>query len=345
MSEKTEKPTTKKLRDLKEKGDVIKSEEVVSAVQSIFIFTYLYLYGNSFLSEIIELINTSIESINYELSYSAGKITGMALDLSIKYILPLVAVIFIGDILSIVSQIGFVFAVEKIKPSLQKLSVKNNIKNIFSLKNVFELLKSILKLAFISLVSYIIIREHVRDFSNLPYASNTVAFDYSFYIISLLWKGILVGYLIFSIFDFWFQRRNGEKKIMMTKDEVKRESKDSDGNPEVKSERKKIHAEIQSGSLGNNVRKSTVIVKNPTHIAVCIYYKLGETPVPQILEIGIGKLALHILKIAEDNNIPIVEEISLARGIHANIAPGDYITEDFFEPVAEILRIAMNLDY
>ncbi|EEW3366933.1 type III secretion protein YscU [Escherichia coli] len=135
------------------------------------------------------------------------------------------------------------------------------------------------------------------------------------------------------------------KKMKMSKDEVKREAKDTDGNPEIKGERRRLHSEIQSGSLANNIKKSTVIVKNPTHIAICLYYKLGETPLPLVIETGKDAKALQIIKLAELYDIPVIEDIPLARSLYKNIHKGQYITEDFFEPVAQLIRIAIDLDY
>ncbi|TWP82228.1 EscU/YscU/HrcU family type III secretion system export apparatus switch protein, partial [Escherichia coli] len=129
MSEKTEKPTPKKLRDLKKKGDVTKSEEVMAAVQSLILFSFFSLYGMSFFVDIVGLVNTTIDSLNRPFLYAIREILGAVLNVTTG-----------------VSQIGFIFAVEKIKPSAQKISVKNNLKNIFSVKSIFELLKSVFKL-------------------------------------------------------------------------------------------------------------------------------------------------------------------------------------------------------
>ncbi|HGB5188718.1 TPA: EscU/YscU/HrcU family type III secretion system export apparatus switch protein, partial [Salmonella enterica subsp. salamae serovar 21:z10:z6] len=124
-----------------------------------------------------------------------------------------------------------------------------------------------------------------------------------------------------------------------------REAKDTDGNPEIKGERKRLHSEIQSGSLAKNIKKSTVIVKNPTHIAVCLYYRLGETALPMVIENGKDKEALLIIKLAERYDIPVIENVQLARSIYGKVKKGQYITEDLFEPVAQVIRIAMDLDY
>lgn len=345
MSEKTEKPTPKKIRDLKKKGDVTKSEEVLSAAQSLILFSFFSLYGSSFFSALSSLISMTFDALNKPFLFAINQIIAGVLDIAFFYILPIVLVMFLGSAATIISQIGFILAVDKIKPSMQKISVKNNIKNIFSIKSVFELFKSIFKVALISLIFYIIMHTYIGEFANFTRMTAYGALIIAAFFVFLLWKGVLFGYLIFSVFDFWFQKHENMKKTKMSKDEVKREAKDTDGNPEIKGERKRLHSEIQSGSLANNIKKSTVIVKNPTHIAVCLYYKLGETALPMVIENGKDKEALLIIKLAERYDIPVIENVQLARSIYGKVKKGQYITEDLFEPVAQVIRIAMDLDY
>ncbi|EKR1436480.1 EscU/YscU/HrcU family type III secretion system export apparatus switch protein, partial [Salmonella enterica subsp. salamae serovar 58:l,z13,z28:z6] len=190
-----------------------------------------------------------------------------------------------------------------------------------------------------------IMHTYIGEFANFTRMTAYGALIIAAFFVFLLWKGVLFGYLIFSVFDFWFQKHESMKKTKMSKDEVKREAKDTDGNPEIKGERKRLHSEIQSGSLAKNIKKSTVIVKNPTHIAVCLYYRLGETALPMVIENGKDKEALLIIKLAERYDIPVIENVQLARSIYGKVKKGQYITEDLFEPVAQVIRIAMDLDY
>jgi type III secretion protein U len=156
----------------------------------------------------------------------------------------------------------------------------------------------------------------------------------------------LIGfYIILGIADLAFQRYQNEKKMMMSLEDIKQEHKNSEGNPEVKQKRKEAHREIQSGSLASNVAKSTAVVRNPSHIAVCLYYHPDKTPLPQVIEIGQDKRALLIVKLAEKAGIPVVENISVARTLASGTKIGGYIPPELFEPVAHILRLAMGLNY
>ncbi|EJH5438268.1 type III secretion system LEE export apparatus switch protein EscU, partial [Escherichia coli O145:H28] len=215
MSEKTEKPTPKKLRDLKKKGDVTKSEEVMAAVQSLILFSFFSLYGMSFFVDIVGLVNTTIDSLNRPFLYAIREILGAVLNIFLLYILPISLIVFVGTVTTGVSQIGFIFAVEKIKPSAQKISVKNNLKNIFSVKSIFELLKSVFKLVIIVLIFYFMGHSYANEFANFTGLNAYQALVVVAFFVFLLWKGVLFGYLLFSVFDFWFQKHEGLKKMKM----------------------------------------------------------------------------------------------------------------------------------
>lgn len=166
MSEKTEKPTPKKLRDLKKKGDVTKSEEVMAAVQSLILFLFFLYMVLSFFIDIVGLVNTAINSLNRPFLYAIREILGSVLNILLLYILPISLIVFVGTVATGVSQTGFIFAVEKIKPSAQKISVKNNLKNIFSVKSIFELFKSVFKLVIIALIFYFMGHSYASEFIN-----------------------------------------------------------------------------------------------------------------------------------------------------------------------------------
>ena len=135
------------------------------------------------------------------------------------------------------------------------------------------------------------------------------------------------------------------KELKMSKDDTKQEYKETEGNPEVKQKRRELQRETANGSLAQNVKKSTVIVRNPTHIAVCLYYQADETPLPVVLDKAQDHMALHVVDMAEEHAIPLVENIPLARALFNQVESGQVIPESLFEPVAELLRVVMNVSY
>ncbi|MII50053.1 EscU/YscU/HrcU family type III secretion system export apparatus switch protein [Salmonella enterica subsp. enterica serovar Bredeney] len=243
------------------------------------------------------------------------------------------------------SQTGIIFASEKIKPSLKKLNIASNLKNIFSLKNIMEQCKASIKFFCFFVFLFSFVNFFILDIVNALNLSAIDGFVLLLFLIKWLWSGTSVIFIIFALVDIFIQRKLGEKNTKMSKDEIKREYKDSEGNPEFKQERKRLYHEIQSGSLSQAVKKSTLILKNPTHILVFIYYKAGITPLPMVLNYGEGSSVKPLLEMAEQNGIPVIENITLARELRKKVKAGEFITEEFFEPIAELLRLVMNIDY
>lgn len=229
-------------------------------------------------------------------------------------------------------------------PSMKKLNVVDNAKQLISWKSVFELAKNLLKVIVLSLV-FIIYCDVMWRLSNI-YPCAVKAVDWGDIDINHLVVGVFLGcYVIFGIADYAFQRYNLMKELKMSKDDTKQEYKDSEGNPEVKQKRRETQREVASGSLAANVRKSTVVIRNPTHLAICLYYQAGETPLPRLLEKAEDHMALHIVDLAEKAGVPIVENIPLARAMYAQVGSGESIPESLFEPVAELLRMVMAVPY
>lgn len=344
MSEKTEKPTEKKLKDLKKKGEMIKSDELSSSVQFISVFLILIMFGGAVIKSIIELIHLTTTRLDTELHIKLKPVIGFVTDNILFFCILLVSLVTISFLFTW-AQTGIFIAWDKLKPSLKKINPATNLKSIFSFKNVLEQIKSLIKFFVFSLFVFFLVNVFIIDIILSFNVSAHSGMSILLHCIQFLWLGSSLVFILFAFFDIWFQKKMGKKNIMMSKDEVKREYKDAEGNPELKSERKRLHQEIQSGSLSQTVKKSTLILKNPTHIAVCLYFEVGITPLPKVLKYGIDNSAEQILELASQYGIPVIENIPLARALKKNIKPGEYITEDFFEPIAEILRLVMNLDY
>ncbi|EAB4961854.1 EscU/YscU/HrcU family type III secretion system export apparatus switch protein [Salmonella enterica] len=344
MSEKTEKPTDKKLKDLKKKGDVSKSDELASSFQFMISIFIILLFGKGVVKDIIKLINTMTTNLKDD--------TDLKINFFIEFVIEsvffLCFLMFTFAVISFVftwSQTGIIFANEKVKPSLKKLNIASNFKNIFSLKNIIEQCKAIIKIFFFFCFLFLFVSFFIIDIVNSFNLSAINGFVLLLFLIKWLWSGTAVIFIMFALVDIFIQRKLGEKNTKMSKDEIKREYKDSEGNPELKQERKRLHHEIQSGSLSQAVKKSTLILKNPTHILVLIYYKAGITPLPMILNYGEGTSVKPLLEIAEQNGIPVIENITLARELRKKVKAGEFITEEFFEPIAELLRLVMNIEY
>lgn len=345
MSEKTEKPTPKKVRDARMKGQVAKSMEITSGLQLAAILGYFLLEGPYLLQALNILVVISIEVINYSIGPATDRILTTFVGLALRFLGGIAALVIVITVVSILSQIGPLMASEALKPSLEKVNPLSNAKQMFSMHSLFELTKSIFKVLVLSLICYYLIKTYTPSIQYLPLCDIDCGMKTATRLLFWMLAVLLGFYAIFGLADLAFQRYNTNKKLMMSIEDIKQEFKNTEGSAEIKSKRKEIHREIQSGSLAKNVKKSTMVVRNPTHIAICLYYRQGETPLPQVLEVGHDRRAQHIVRLAESAGIPVVENIEIARALATHVAPGSYIPSSLFEPIANLLRCAMNLNY
>ncbi|GLT19977.1 EscU/YscU/HrcU family type III secretion system export apparatus switch protein [Vibrio zhanjiangensis] len=345
MAEKTEKPTQKRLRDARKKGQVVKSPEIVTGLQMAVILGYFLVEGQGIMEAVWKMIEIAIDSINLPIKVAAETVLAAFVYIMLRFMAGMAFILVITVILSCIAQTGPVWASESLMPSFNKINVINNAKNIFSMKSVFSLLKNILKILVLSLVFYYLLHQHVNMFQYLPTCGAECGVEVTFTLVKWLWGAFLICYLVFSVADYAFVHFQTMKELKMSKDDTKQEYKETEGNPEVKQKRRELQRETANGSLAHNVKKSTVIVRNPTHIAVCLRYQPDETPLPVVLDKAQDHMALHVVDMAEKNAIPLVENIPLARALFNQVESGQAIPESLFEPVAELLRVIMNVSY
>ncbi|HEY3591059.1 MAG TPA: EscU/YscU/HrcU family type III secretion system export apparatus switch protein [Buttiauxella sp.] len=345
MSEKTEQPTNKRLRDARKKGQVAKSPDVTSAFQLTAITLLFIFCGQAWLKSIQKMLMETLDLVGDMGQGDISRITwGWSLvigEIFITLALTLIAVTLVVQF----AQVGVTLSFEVFADTGKKLNVANNVKQMFSAKNLFELIKSLIKILLIGVIFYIALR---GQFSSFQYSSTcgvSCALPLVSHLFFVLLLGLLVGYVFFAAVDYAFQRRTLMIQLMMTKEEVKREHKDSEGNPEIKQRRREVHRELQHDVIQQKVRKSSVVIKNPTHLSVCLWFDVRQCPLPKVIEKAQGQRARMINEFAEREGIPVVENIALARSLMRNVEVGEFISEEFFEPVAEVLRVVMNLPY
>lgn len=345
MSEKTEQPTPKKIRDARAKGQVAKSMEVTSGVQLAVMLGYFIFEADFLLDSFTLLIDTTVNTINQNLASATKQLSELFVGIVVRIMGGIAVIMIVMTLVAVVVQIGPLLALEAIKPSLERLSPLTNAKQMFSLHSLFEFGKSIAKVGMLSLIFFYLIRQYAPSIQFLPLCSVECGLEVSMLLLYWMWAVLIGFYVIVGIADMAFQQYNNNKQLMMSLEDIKQEYKNAEGDPQMKHKRKEIHREVQSGSLAANVAKSTAVVRNPSHIAVCLYFKSGETPLPKVIEIGRDHVALNIVALAEKAGIPVVENIPTARALVAQCNVGQYIPAELFEPVAHILRIAMKLDY
>lgn len=347
MAEKTEKATPKKLKDARKKGQVAKVQDLpasmtfmVSILGTIAAMSYLFQNLGSFLLMTFrEVPNVGVESGNRTAGFFA-----VALQIILRSSLPIMVIVcFVGVIVSFLV-IGPVFSFEAMKFDLKKLNPIEGIKQKFKLKVLVELLKSIAKITGAAIIIYLVIMQMLPQIIAsvmLPVlASAQVVNDF------LFTAAIRVGifFLFVGLFDLAFQKKNFAKEMMMEKFEVKQEFKDTEGDPMIKGKRRELSREIAYQEGPGAARKARAIITNPTHIAVALKYNPEEEPAPIILTMGRDAIADMIIKIGVENKIPIMRNVDLARELYSKGKISDYIPEDTYQAVAEILKWIESLD-
>ena len=341
--EKTEQPTPKRERDARNKGQVAVSKEVVSTALLVAIFTWFMVGWKWMFGEVGEMILLPATCYHLPFEEALPKVLSGVAAAAALVTLPFLGLVIAGGIASNYFQVGALFTLEPLKPDLKKLNPIDKIKQMFSMKNLVEFLKSNFKIAFLGVLLYIVIRDAIGPLTHIPYGGLE---GVTTLLAALLFRVALftmLAYVIIAVADLFFQKHQHTKQLMMTKEEVKQEYKEMEGDPTIKSKRKQLHQELVMGDASEKVKKSSVLVTNPTHYAIAIYYEKDKVRLPMILAKGEGALALRMIKTAEEAGVPIMRNIPLAHNLFDNAMVDKYIPADLIEPVAEVLRWVMQL--
>ncbi|EXJ15636.1 type III secretion system export apparatus subunit SctU [Imhoffiella purpurea] len=344
--EKTEKPTAKKLRDARKKGQVSSSKDVVSAALMILMFALLWGVGGFYLDrfQTLILLPTTYTDAGLPFYHALEQTFDGLIVLFFQLIAPPLLLAVVVAVMAHLGQFGFLLAFESLKPDLGKLNPAQGIKKIFSLKNLIELLKSLLKIALLTILFYQMIRHNLADLVKLPACGIGCVPRLLGHLMLDLMIYAGLGFVIVAAADFAFQRFQFTKEMRMSKQEVKQEYKEMEGDPRIKGKRRHLHQELMMQNTVNAVKRSTVVVTNPTRIAIALEYREGETPLPVVRAKGENLMAQRIIEIARQEGIPVMENVPLARALHEQSKVDQYIPSDLIAAVAEVLRWVAQLE-
>ena len=343
--DKTEQPTPKKLRDARQKGQVCTSRDIVSTAILVVLFAVLGWMGVALCEDIERLLGFIGGLMDKDFDSSLEEVAMMTILVVVKHSFVFVMVAALIGIVANTAQIGMLFAFEALKPSLDKLNPAQGFKRIFSMKNLFEFLKNCVKVTFLGYLIYKIIVAAVPELLMMCYGTLQDVFPNLRVMLKRLASYTVFGYVVIAAVDRLFQKRNYMKQMMMTKDEVKREYKEQEGSQEIKQAQRQFRDELLNGPDPRPAtREASVVVTNPTHLAVGIRYEPEEAPLPKIVVAGADNVAKIIRETALEEGIPIMENIPLARSLWATGKVDDFIPLDLVEPVAEVLKWVKSLN-
>jgi flagellar biosynthetic protein FlhB len=340
---KTEQPTSKKLNDARKKGNVGKSAEVVGAIILFFGSIYLIFYSSELFVQIKKMmlfvfsfVGKDMEDATY---YAIGN---TVLNVFLIGLAPLFMLVVFLAIASNVMQFGFLMVPLKI--DFSKLNPINGLKNLFSLKKLVEALKLTAKLIVIFTVMYSIVLVTANDILSMLDMGLGDSIEQIVDLLTYYVTAILIIIIIFAIIDMWFVKHHYIKSLKMTKQEVKEEHKQMDGNPEIKGRIRRIQMKMAMQRMMSNVQDADVVITNPTHYAVALQYEQGGVAsAPLVVAKGTDFIALKIKDIANEHNIPIIENPSIAKALHAQIEIDEEIPEEFYQAIADIFSYIYQL--
>lgn len=343
--EKTEPATDKKLKDAREEGKVAKSKELTSSFDLIVLFLCLKIFvsyvGESLIGIITYVYSGMADFLRQnQMSMSSIAVSSFMMQMILRWMLIVLPFFLFGVVVTLlisIIQVGWKVSTKPMQPKFDKFNPINGFKRIFSAQSLFELLKSFVKIGLIGLVAYLSIKNHdttIFILYEMP-LNQAIALVGSIILDTGLYISLV--YLIVGISDYIYQKHKFNEDMKMTKQEVKDEYKNTEGDPQIKGRQKQRMREASQRRMMQDVPKADVVITNPTHIAVALKYDSEVSSAPIVVAKGADFVAQKIKEVAKESNISIVENKPLARMLYSNVEIGSEIPPELYQAVAEVL--------
>ena len=344
--EKTEKATPKKRQDSRKKGQVLKSQDVTSAILLLSVFLYLFFSAgfmrDRFFVFFHQTFNEYITIPKLDEAQALLIYSDVLIQMAI-ILLPVMLIAVIAGIAGNVFQFGLLLTGEPLKMDLKKIDPIKGFKRIFSIRAIVELMKSVLKISFIGTTTTLIVMSNIDKVLGLAFKSPWDTLTTVGQLTALMGITAALVLLFISILDFMYQKFDYEKNLRMSKQDIKDEYKNSEGDPIIKSRIKQRQREMAMRRMMQEVPNADVVITNPTHYAIALKYKDGDMDAPIVVAKGVDFIAQKIKLIAKEHDIVMVENRPLARSLYENVEIGGRIPEEFFKAIAEILAYVYRI--
>ncbi len=337
--EKTEPATEKKRREAIQQGNVAKSQDLASVIILLAGFLMLRFYGPELYGLCGEYMRYTMgTAIHNNLSLPETiMLFNQLIYLLIKILAPFMTAIMLSAVAANMIQTGFLFRFEPMTPNLDRLNPISGLQNVFSWKLVAELIKSILKIMVVAYIPYATLKEQMPMIIRFIQLEPMPALIILLRIIFYMAIKIILVLLALALADWAFQKWRYEENLKMSKEEIKEEYKQREGDPRIKQKIREKQRQAANRRMMDEVPKATVVVTNPTHIACALKYDPQTSNAPIVVAMGAGLIARRIKEIANENNVPIFENKPLARALYKMVEVGDEIPSDLYGAVVEIL--------
>ena len=323
------------------------SRDAVAVASLLGTFATLWLVANAFAEQLGGFMTlclaTAGEDPQDTLSLS-GEMSIQGIMVILKTVGPVVAVAILCAVAATFAQTRFLVSTESIKPKFSRLSPLQGFKRLFSMKSLVETGKNLIKIVILMAIIFLSIRDMFLESSNYLYTDLTAAVAHLVEMAGGMVVRICIAFVAVAALDFFYQWWDYEKQMMMTKQEIKEEYKQMEGDPQVKGKIKEIQRRRAQQRMMQQVPGADVVIRNPTHFAVALRYKPGIDDAPIVLAKGQDAIALRIVQIAEENQVAVVENVPLARALYAQAELNQFIPPELYDPVAKVLVYIFKLN-
>ena len=345
-SEKSEKATPKRRSDERKKGNIFQSKDAISVFVLLTSFYALKFYFPSILSSLNRLFNLSMDQTILITSLNVENIQLIYIQVMLIFMLITLPILFVSmgsNILMVGAQTRFLFTVSQIKFKYERIDIIKGFQKLFSLRSIFELVKSLVKIVVLAMIVYTTIEPRMNQLIGLFDMEFIQALKFLGSIIMSIVTSVGMFFVFLALVDYAYQWYEYEKNIRMSKQDIKEEYRQMEGDPQIKSKIKERQRMMSQRRMMQSIPKADVIIRNPTHFAIAVQYEMGKQRAPIILAKGMDHVALKILEVAKKHDIPSIENKPLARGLYEAVEINQEIPEKYYHAVAEVLAFVYQL--
>ena len=336
--EKTEQPTNKRRKDAREEGNLFQSKDVVTVIMLFGVFYMMKLTLSTIYDVAKDCMIRFFSAIGQESPFASSPHIYLYMAVAIlKCSLPLLLISMLLGILAHGIQTRFNITFIPLRPKFSKFNPINGIKKMFGIKKLVDLVKNLIKISILLVLLAVLVQEDIRQIARMLDMNISTAAVITMELVFELVKEVCMAFLVVAFFDYLYQKWDYEQNLKMTKQEVKEEFKNTEGNPEIKGRIRSIQRQMALSRMMQKVPEADVIVRNPTHFAVALKYDPDKNGAPVVLAKGQDLVALRIIKVGEENRVAILENRPLARALYESCELDREIPAEFYGAVAEIL--------
>lgn len=347
-SSKTEKATPKKRRDERKKGNVFLSQDAVAVVTLLGSFGAFWLLAGRIGDQLAGYMRFCFTKVDLAGGLGIGDILHelvmQALGLLVRSVLPITLVTALCAVVATFAQTRLLVSGELMKPKFSRINPLEGFKRLFSLKSVINALKGLLKICILMIIVYMSIDGMFHESAKYLYVDLRASASHLFSEGMSMIVKIGIAFIALAALDFMYQWWDYERNLRMSKQEIKEEYKQTEGDPQIKGKIKEMQRKRAQSRMMQQVPQADVVIRNPTHFAVALRYKPEQDAAPIVLAKGMDELALRIVKVAEEHKIPTIENVPLARALYADAELDQEIPPELYNPVAEVLVYIFRLN-